>query len=220
MPQTILPTVRVSDLPSAEKIFDSDNILLDQSDATRKTSVGAILSQKGVMTMVSFTEGGFLSSKKDVAYFEEDGMYYVWDGEYPKTIPIGSSPNSTGAVGVGAWRVLGEEKSTEIIDLGEAGNKLICNPAGGGMFLAKLTSPMCHIEIETNNRQYQTFTLSLLQGTGANLVSWPASVRFSYGRPPVLSYKKDSSDIFQLVTYDGGNTWLGMLVMGGVGNNA
>lgn len=32
-----------------------------------------------------------------------DGLYYFWSGSFPKVIPAGSSPSSSGGVGAGSW---------------------------------------------------------------------------------------------------------------------
>lgn len=37
-----------------------------------------------------------------------DGDYYYWQGTLPKTIPASSTPASTGGVGAGAWRPVGD----------------------------------------------------------------------------------------------------------------
>ncbi|MEG9744413.1 hypothetical protein [Enterobacter hormaechei] len=64
-----------------------------------------------------------------------------------------------------------------------------------------------------NTKNTQSFTVAMKQGTGANKISWPDSILWSYGRVPVLTFTKDSTDVFQFVSYDGGSTWFGSLLM-------
>ena len=64
-----------------------------------------------------------------------------------------------------------------------------------------------------NSKNTQSFTVAMKQGTGANKISWPDSILWSYGRVPVLTFTKDSTDVFQFVSYDGGSTWFGSLLM-------
>ncbi|MDE9031654.1 hypothetical protein PZW76_26625, partial [Klebsiella pneumoniae] len=64
-----------------------------------------------------------------------------------------------------------------------------------------------------NTKNTQSFTVAMKQGTGANKISWPDSILWSYGRVPVLTFTKDSTDVFQFVSYDGGSTWYGSLLM-------
>ena len=52
-------------------------------------------------------------------------------------------------------------------------------------------------------------TLMLQQGTGANKVKWPSSVRWNNGREPVLSYDTGKIDVITLLTKDSGTKWYG-----------
>ena len=52
----------------------------------------------------------------------------------------------------------------------------------------------------------------LKQGTGSNTVAWPENVKWLDGIKPVTSFTKDSIDVVQLSSVDGGKTWLGSMV--------
>ena len=52
----------------------------------------------------------------------------------------------------------------------------------------------------------------LKQGTGANTIAWPENVKWLDGIKPVTSFTKDSIDVVQLSSVDGGATWLGSMV--------
>lgn len=52
-------------------------------------------------------------------------------------------------------------------------------------------------------------TVIFEQGTGANKVKWPAHVKWSQDREPVLSLEKGRMDVVTLLTYNKGVTWLG-----------
>ncbi len=54
-------------------------------------------------------------------------------------------------------------------------------------------------------------TLTLRQGTGANLVTWPSSVLWQYNRAPVLSYKQGAFDMITLVSDPVTNKWRGLV---------
>lgn len=217
------PTVKVSDLPTAISVSGGDYVVTDQSDTTRKASLDTIISKMGITKVITFSEGGFLESKKDFAFFATDGKYYTWNGSYPKTIPMASTPATTGGISPSAWQEFGAGSgggsTGKVVNLGNVQGTAICNLNLGDTFVANLTAGQCVISITnptTSQNTSQSFTLSLTQGTGANLVSWPSSVKWNYGRTPVLSYKTGVRDIFQFVTYDGGNTWFGSLIMAGV----
>ncbi|ELY4635990.1 hypothetical protein SM006_003971 [Cronobacter sakazakii] len=87
---------------------------------------------------------------------------------------------------------------------------------GKRVFKATLTAPVTQLSVinaSGSNLNSQTITMLLTQGTGANKVSWPSNVKWSYGREPVLTFTKDSIDVIQFLSIDGGSTWYGSLLM-------
>ncbi|CAI8915137.1 hypothetical protein [Pseudomonas sp. IT-P218] len=53
-----------------------------------------------------------------------------------------------------------------------------------------------------------SFTVRLVQGTGANQVTFPAGIQWSGNRPPLLSYETGAADLVTF-TWDGAH-WLGL----------
>lgn len=43
-----------------------------------------------------------------VLRYEATGEYYRWDGAFPKVVPAGSTPETAGGVGLGAWVSVGD----------------------------------------------------------------------------------------------------------------
>lgn len=83
-------------------------------------------------------------------------------------------------------------------------------------FTATLSKPTTNFSIlnaSGSNLKTQSFTVYVTQGTGANKISWPDNIFWSYGRKPVLTFTKDSIDVFQFTSVDGGSTWYGSLQM-------
>lgn len=66
------------------------------------------ISQVGYITMDSFEDGATLTLPNQVLRYEANGEYYRWDGEFPKIVPAGSTPDSTGEVKPGAWVSVGD----------------------------------------------------------------------------------------------------------------
>lgn len=62
----------------------------------------------GYITLDSFEDGNTLTLPNQVLRLEATGEYYRWDGEFPKAVPAGSTPASTGGVGPGAWLSVGD----------------------------------------------------------------------------------------------------------------
>ena len=51
----------------------------------------------------SFEEGGVLDSADDVLWYQADGKYYNWFNGSAQTVAAGSTPETTGGIGAGAW---------------------------------------------------------------------------------------------------------------------
>lgn len=62
----------------------------------------------GYITMDSFEDGATLTLPNQTLRYEANGEYYRWDGEFPKVVPAGSTPDSTGEVKSGAWVSVGD----------------------------------------------------------------------------------------------------------------
>lgn len=62
----------------------------------------------GYILIDSFEDGATITSRYEALHFETGGEYYRWDGELPKVVPAGSTPETTGGVGVGAWVSVGD----------------------------------------------------------------------------------------------------------------
>ncbi|MES3530071.1 hypothetical protein [Enterobacter hormaechei] len=87
---------------------------------------------------------------------------------------------------------------------------------GKRFFKATLTAAVTQLSVinaSGSNLNSQTITMCLTQGTGANKISWPSNVIWSYGREPVLTFTQNSIDVIQFLTVDGGSTWYGSLLM-------
>lgn len=79
------------------------------------------ISAFGYITLKSFQLGAPLPNNEltlpnQVLQDENDGEYYRWDGAFPKQVPAGSTPQSTGGVGVGAWLSVGDAILRSYID--------------------------------------------------------------------------------------------------------
>lgn len=96
------------------------NHALDVTDTIRGQSVtnktldglenlyNQAISQVGYITMDSFEDGATLTLPNQVLRYKATGEYYRWDGEFPKTISAGSTPETAGGIGLGAWVSVGD----------------------------------------------------------------------------------------------------------------
>lgn len=62
----------------------------------------------GYITMDSFEDGATLTLPNQTLRYKATGEYYRWDGEFPKTITAGSTPETAGGIGLGAWVSVGD----------------------------------------------------------------------------------------------------------------
>lgn len=87
------------------------------------------ISQVGYITVDSFEDGATLTLPNQVLRYETTGEYYRWDGEFPKVVSSGSTPETAGGVGLGAWVSVGDASlRTELRK--DNGSKLIGLPYG------------------------------------------------------------------------------------------
>lgn len=73
------------------------------------------IKEFGFITMDSFEDGATLDNSSQVLRWESNGEYYRWDGSFPKVVPAGSTPASTGGIGVGAWVSIGDASARQLI---------------------------------------------------------------------------------------------------------
>lgn len=62
----------------------------------------------GYITMDSFENGATLTLLNQTLRYEANGEYYRWDGEFPKIVPAGSTPETAGGIGLGSWVSVGD----------------------------------------------------------------------------------------------------------------
>ncbi|WP_322957970.1 tail fiber/spike domain-containing protein [Providencia huashanensis] len=80
----------------------------------------------------TFQEGAEVVSRNGTVLWklpDGDGDHYRWDGDLPKQVPAGSTPQSTGGIGKGAWVSVGDASLRGDL-LREAGAGLIGTSSG------------------------------------------------------------------------------------------
>lgn len=66
------------------------------------------ISQFGYITLDSFQKGAEITLPNQVLRDEVTGEYYRWDGVLPKSVPVDSTPDSSGGIGVSKWLSVGD----------------------------------------------------------------------------------------------------------------
>lgn len=62
----------------------------------------------GWVPIGTFQEGATLTLPNQILKDEDEGEYYRWDGPLRKEVPAGSTPESAGGIGSGAWLSVGD----------------------------------------------------------------------------------------------------------------
>lgn len=97
-----------------EVVTGNNHYYTDRFGKSRWTIAGFQYTAKeairnyGYITMDSFEDGATLTLPNQVLRYEATGEYYRWDGDFPKIVPAGSTPDSTGEVKQGAWVSVGD----------------------------------------------------------------------------------------------------------------
>lgn len=66
------------------------------------------IAQYGWILVDSFQDGADITLPNQALRDEDTGEYYRWDGALPKHVGAGSTPGSSGGVGIGAWVGIGD----------------------------------------------------------------------------------------------------------------
>lgn len=97
-----------------EIVNSSDEAYKDRFNNARLTWAGieaisrSTISNLGYIRRTSFEDGFTLTLPSEVLLLESSGDYFRWDGAFPKVVPSGSTPSSTGGEGAGLWISVGE----------------------------------------------------------------------------------------------------------------
>ncbi|WP_447868631.1 tail fiber/spike domain-containing protein [Rahnella aceris] len=77
----------------------------------------------GYVTIDSFEDGATLTLPNQVLRWKSNGEYYRWDGSLAtaKNVPFGSTPQTTGGIGSGAWISVGDAALRQNLSSGEEG---------------------------------------------------------------------------------------------------
>lgn len=66
------------------------------------------IAQYGWILIDSFQDGADITLPNQALRDEDTGEYYRWDGALPKHVDAGSTPSSSGGIGIGAWVGIGD----------------------------------------------------------------------------------------------------------------
>lgn len=82
--------------------------IFDQLMERFQLDINQAIIAAGYIPMDSFQQGAEITKRNEILRDETTGEYYRWDGDLPKSVPAGSTPESAGGVGVGTWVSVGD----------------------------------------------------------------------------------------------------------------
>ena len=155
----------VRDMSDNAKNFDefgnsTENSFIDRLGVTRKTIRGMnaefdyqILNM-GFARVGTFATGATLTNPRQVLLWDiadgGDGHEYGWTGVFPKIVPAGSTPLTTGGIAVGAWmsrfdpEMRGQVREALRRSYAEAGYNLVAGSFDQGFVLANANDVALH----------------------------------------------------------------------------
>lgn len=82
-------------------------------------SVGTLITSgpSNAIQGESFAAGGTIDNAKEFILDEDTGLWYFWTGAFPKVVPSGSTPEQTGGIGNGKWKLLNGTGSADTSNL-------------------------------------------------------------------------------------------------------
>ncbi|WP_233496290.1 hypothetical protein [Pantoea sp. 3_1284] len=88
------------------------------------------ISGFGWILKESFEDGATLTLPNEALLWRSNGEYYRWSGALPKIVPAGSTPESSGGIGKGAWIGIGDAALKTML-ASSAGASMIGMASGG-----------------------------------------------------------------------------------------
>lgn len=109
---TLPHNVYINAVSNRQLTYSPGNITVTLLDSYQQQNTRELwrrsLAEAG-LTLVdgSFEDGATANSATDAVWHIAAGQCYSWDGALPKIVSAGSTPSTTGGVGVGAWLAVG-----------------------------------------------------------------------------------------------------------------
>lgn len=106
-----VPSAALEDMADNAKVLDqmvnkTEGNVTDRTGTVRRSFQQIIMDMGFEPISGSFQTGATLTQRNQVLQDETTGVFYSWNGVIPvggKIIPVGSTPVTSGGIGVGAW---------------------------------------------------------------------------------------------------------------------
>ncbi|XUA17425.1 hypothetical protein ACQVA2_12080 [Citrobacter sp. OP27] len=154
------------------------------------------MSNFGYVTISSFEDGATLTNPNQALLWESNGEYYKWTGDLPKTVAAGSTPDSTGGIGPGAWLSIGDSLLRTMLAADTGSQMIGTNHRGtlqqdldvidirtSGQDISTLLAAGSDVEIDTqlNHLDISQSGVSITGRNGGEIVGTKSSVALNLG---------------------------------------
>ena len=179
----------------------SSQINATNASSSADRAEAAANSVSGTLTL-NFSDGGTVESKRQqVLYINGNEVKsYIWTGSLPKTFPVGSTPETSGGVGLGAWAIVGDDSLRS--DLAAEGGVSLVNGAVKSEYFElykKQSFEKNRFNFTFGNRYSRSFNNNLrlqLQTYVENVFNFaPKAVSLPGGRVVCIYTVKDGANI-------------------------
>lgn len=106
-----------------------------------KVDINQAIIAAGYIPMDSFQQGAEITKRNEILRDETTGEYYRWDGDLPKTVPAGSTPESAGGVGMGAWVSVGDASIRTVLREPSGASMIGVQPGGNLQQIINYVTP-------------------------------------------------------------------------------
>lgn len=152
-----------------DEVVTSDSLYyIDRFGIKRRTINGIVydanqaIKNYGYITKDSFEDGSTLSTANECLRWKSNGEYYRWDGNFPKVVPAGSTPDSTGGTGTGKWVSVGDASlRTALNQPGGATNITVGSKSLDDLLDIRISDPRWNIK-SSNSSQLNAQNLNAL----------------------------------------------------------
>ncbi|MEM7874817.1 hypothetical protein Q4R10_20785 [Morganella morganii] len=115
--------------------------IFDQLMARFEVDINQAIIAAGYIPMDSFQLGAEITKRNEILRDETTGEYYRWDGDLPKTVPAGSTPESAGGVGMGAWVSVGDASIRTVLREPSGASMIGVQPGGNLQQIINYVTP-------------------------------------------------------------------------------
>lgn len=127
--------------------------------STQNAKFNAHISGMAISNVGTFTSGYTLTNIRQSLTYSVDGYEYSWSGAFPKVVPAGSTPATSGGIGTGAWVVaaIGASIATPAQTNSRLSSNQVVSPAGLNAVVPYAPTVNPSLDLVFSNQKYKYY---------------------------------------------------------------